>query len=355
MSLHVVHVVFSLDVGGQERVILDLARGLVDRGHRATVISLSEGGTLRSRFAGIPVETIDAGTGVNPSTIAKLARRFRALKPDVVHTHNRSPMIYAAPAAKLARVPRLVHTKHGRSDGGTAVTVLSRLYHRYVAVSEDTARVAIEKERVPAKLVTVIENGIDTRAFVPDPAARMRVRRELGVPPTACLVGTTGRMVVEKNYGLLIAAAAGVVGKDVRLVLVGDGPERAALERGVEPASAPYVAFLGMRHDIPALLSAFDVFALSSTTEGLPIAVIEAMAAGLPILATAVGGLPKVVTQGETGVLVPSENLGAYRAALHELTSDGDLRSRLGEAARTDAASRFSLDRVMDDYLAIYA
>lgn len=353
--MHVVHVVFSLDVGGQERVILDLARGLVERGHRTTVISLSPGGTLRERFAGIPVETLDAGQGFNPITITRLAKRLRELAPDVVHTHNRSPMIYGGPAAKLARVPRLVHTKHGRSDGGRAVMALCRLYDAYVAVSEDTAVVARDQERVPAKIVKVIPNGIDTRAFVPDPAARGRIRAELKIPPTACLVGTAGRLVPEKNYGLLLAAGKGVLGDDVRLVLVGDGPERDALKALVDPSIAKYVHWLGIRHDIPALLSAFDLFALSSKTEGLPIAVIEAMAAGLPILCTSVGGLPKVVRHGETGMLVPSEDEAAYRTALRDLAHDATKRGVLGDAARVDATARFSLDRVMNDYLAIYA
>ncbi|MCX5747752.1 MAG: glycosyltransferase [Proteobacteria bacterium] len=353
--MHVVHVVFSLDVGGQERVILDLARGLVERGHRATVISLSEGGTLRPRFEGIPVETIASGTGLSPSTIPRLARRLRELRPDVVHTHNRSPMIYGGPAAKLARVPRLVHTKHGRSDGGRAVMVLSRLYDHYVCVSEDTAVVARTTEHVSAKIVSVIANGIDVRAFIPDAAARGRLRAELKIPPTACLVGTAGRLVPEKNYGLLLEAARGVLGPDVRLVIVGDGPERAALQAAVDPAIVDRVHWLGIRHDIPALLSAFDLFALSSTTEGLPIAVIEAMAAGLPILCTAVGGLPGVIRHGETGLLVPPSDVDAYRAALRELAGDPDRRQALGDAARADVAVRFSLDRVMDDYLRLYA
>lgn len=351
-QLHVVHVVFSLDVGGQERVILDLARGLVARGHRTTVISLTEGGTLRERFAGIPVETIASGQGFNPRTIARLARRLRELAPDVVHTHNRSPLIYGAPAAKLARVPRLVHTKHGRSDGGVAVRALAHLYDAYVAVSEDTARVARDTEHVPARLVRVIDNGIDVAQFVPDAGARGRVRKELGVAPDTCLIGSAGRLVPEKNYGLLLAAAAGALARgEAALAIAGDGPERDAL-RAQAPAG---VRWLGIRHDIPALLSAFDVFALSSATEGLPIAVIEAMAAGLPILCTAVGGLPKVVRDGATGRVIAAGDRAAYTAALDGLVADAGLRSTLGEAARADAATRFSLARVVDDYLTLYA
>jgi glycosyltransferase involved in cell wall biosynthesis len=344
-------VVFSLDVGGQERVILDLARGLVARGHRTTVISLSEGGTLRERFTGIPVETVASGKGFDPRTIARLASRLRALAPDVVHTHNRSPMIYGGPAAKLARVRRLVHTKHGRSNGGAAVRALSRLYDYYVAVSDDTAVMARETERVPEKIIRVIDNGIDVSQYKPDAGARGRIRAELKISPTACLIGSAGRLVPEKNYPLLLAAAAPLVANgSARLAIAGDGPEGPALR-----ASAPEVSWLGIRHDIPALLSAFDIFALSSATEGLPIAVIEAMAAGLPILCTAVGGLPKVVRHGETGLLAPAGDREAYSRLLGELVGDAARRSALGDAARADVARRFSLDRVVDDYLALYA
>lgn len=351
--MHVVHVVFSLDVGGQERVILDLARGLVARGHRTTVISLSEGGTLRQRFvdAGIPTETVASGKGFDPRTIARLAARLRELAPDVVHTHNRSPMIYGAPAAKLARVPRLVHTKHGRSDGGLAVRALAHLYDAYVAVSDDTAAVARDTEKVPAKLVHVIDNGIDVAQYAPDAGARGRIRAALKVSPQAVLIGSAGRLVPEKNYGLLLAASAPLVASGAAAVAIaGDGPERDALH-----AAGPHVTWLGIRHDIPALLAAFDIFALSSATEGLPIAVIEAMAAGLPIMCTAVGGLPKVIRHGETGLLAPAGDRETYATLLAELVHDAGRRGALGDAARADVARRFSLDRVVDDYLALYA
>jgi glycosyltransferase involved in cell wall biosynthesis len=352
--IHVVHVVFSLDVGGQERVILDLARGAIARGHRATVLSLSEGGTLRERFAGIPVETVASGTGFHPSTMLRVGARFRRLRPDVVHTHNRTPMIYGALAARALRVRRMIHTKHGASDGGREVGVLSRLYDQYVAVSEDSATIARDRERVPARLVRVIPNGIDVRGYQRDAVARRRVRSELGLSEGACLVGTVGRLVPEKNYGLLIDAMAELLGRDVHLAFAGGGPEADALQAQVPAAKRAFVHWLGIRHDIPALLSAFDVFALSSRTEGLPLAVIEAMAAGLPVACTAVGGLPKVVEAGVTGELVPAGDRAALARCLGELARDPARRERLGEAAQQAADARFSMERVVDDYLALY-
>ncbi len=347
--MHVVHVVFSLDVGGQERVILDLAQGAIERGHRATVISLSPGGTLRGRFAGIPVETVAKAEGFTPALIPRLARRFRALRPDVVHTHNASPLIYGAPAARAMLVRRVIHTKHGAADGGPAIRYVSRLADHYVAVSEDTARLAREQEHVPAAKVRVIANGIDVRRYARDDAARAKIRSELKLGDRAVLVGTVGRLVPEKNYGLLLDAMAPLLGPDVHLAFAGGGPEAEALR-----AQLPTAHWLGVRHDIPALLSAFDIFALSSRTEGLPLAVIEAMAAGLPVACTAVGGLPRVVDAGVTGELVEPGNLVALRACLERLVRDPARRAELGAAACAAAVARFSMDRVVDEYLELY-
>ena len=347
--MHVVHVVFSLDVGGQERVILDLAKGAVAHGHRATVISLSAGGTLRERFAGIPVETVEKAEGFTPGLALRLAARFRALRPDVVHTHNSSPLIYGGPAARALRVRRLVHTKHGASDGGRAIRYVSRLADHFVAVSEDTARVAREQEHVPAAKLRVIPNGIDIRSYDRDAAARARVRAELGLDDRAILVGSVGRLVPVKNYGLLIDAMAPLLGDHVHLAIAGGGEEAEALR-----AKSDRVHWLGVRHDIPALLSAFDVFAMSSHTEGLPLAVIEAMASSLPIACTAVGGLPRVIDSGVTGELVTPGDAVALRACLDRLVRDPARRAQLGAAARGAAVARFSMDRVVDEYLALY-
>ena len=353
--MHVVQVVFSLDVGGQERVVLDLARGLIARGHRATVISLSEGGTLRPQFAGIPIETIAAPPGLSPSVALRLAAAFHRLRPDVVHTHNRTPRIYGGLAARMARVPRVIHTKHNGKDGGVAVRVLSHLYDSYIAVSDDTAHVARDVEHVPDRRLHVIANGIDVDGYTRDPGARARIRGELGVGDDVCLIGTVGRLVPEKNYELLLAAVRGVLDDRVRLAFVGDGPESAALHAAADPAIRDRVYWLGVRHDIPALLSAFDVFALSSRTEGLPLSVLEAMASQLPVVATAVGGVAKLVHDGVSGVLVTPGDVAGYHDAIDKLAHDPAYRRALGQAARDEAQAEFSVNRVVDDYLAVYA
>ena len=359
--MHVVHVVSSLEVGGQERVVLDLARGIVRAGHKASVVSLSRGGRLKSDFGMIPVFSVSRRSGgLDPAVWPKLVRALGRLSPDVVHTHNPPALMYGAPAAALLRVPRLVHTKHGvnpveRWRSVLARRALVRLYDEYVAVSDATAEVARRVEGVPEDKLTVIANGIDVQAFTRSEADRARVRRGLGLSQDMLVVGSVGRLSPEKNYPLLLRATAELLGPEVRLVLVGDGPERERLSALVAPHVRPFVHFAGMQHDVAAWLSAFDVFALSSYTEGLPLVVPEAMAASLPVVCTAVGGLPGVIADGISGLLVPSGDATAFAEALRALVGSPAARIRYGAAGRDAVERRFSLARVVDAYAELYA
>jgi glycosyltransferase involved in cell wall biosynthesis len=179
------------------------------------------------------------------------------------------------------------------------------------------------------------------------------VRAELGVPPEAVLVGTVGRLVGEKDVPLLVRALAPELGPDLRLAIVGEGAARKEIERAIDPGTRPFVTLTGRRTDVPALLSAFDVFALSSRTEGLPLVVPEAMASALPVVATAVGGLPGIVPK-EVGALVPHGDERALRAAVLELACDREQREGKGRAARAYAHERFSIDRMTRDYERLY-
>lgn len=357
--MHVLHVVSSLEIGGQERMLLDLARGLRDRGHRVTVLSLAHGGALTRAFGTIPVISIHRRGGVEPSLVWAIAGLLERLRADVVHTHNPAALIYAAPAARWARVRRLVHTKHGanppRSRADLAIRrAVLRLCDAYVAVSEPTADVARRLDRVPKGMLHVIPNGIDVGAFAHNRLNRRTIREQLGIPHGALVVGTVGRLAVEKAHRFLVAAMRPLLGPDTHLVIVGEGPERPRIEEAITSDVRPFVHLPGARNDIPAVLSAFDLFVLSSSTEGLPLAVPEAMAAGLPVVSTSVGGLPTVVEDGRTGRLVPYGDEDALRSAIGELLRDETKRAAYGRAALEQARSRFSLDRVVSAYEALY-
>jgi glycosyltransferase involved in cell wall biosynthesis len=309
--------------------------------------------------------------GVDAALWLKLATALRRRRADIVHTHNPPPLIYGAPASRLARA-RCVHTKHGANAMAGRRRLLARAAARFcdafVAVSATTEAEARRDGDVDPRKLSTIENGIDLSRFVPSDderrATRAAVRAELGLPADAFVVGTVGRLVREKNQPLLVRAMAPLVSAHARLVVVGDGPERPALEaaRAELGERARFVHALGARGDVPRLLTAFDVFALSSDSEGLPLVVIEAMAAALPVVSTAVGGIPAVIVDtrdgkngaAATGFLAPRGDAAALGAALERLAATPSLGVSCGEEGRRRALARYSADRMVNDYFAIY-
>jgi len=358
--LSIVHVLSSYGVGGQERVALDLAIGQKARGHRVGVISLAPApdGAMAAEFAaaGIEVDRVPKKAGLDPTLVPRLSRALRAWRAEIVHTHNPLPLIYGAPAARLVGA-RAIHTKHGVNPGSRGHRMLRRaaaqLVHAFVAVSDTTAAQAREQKDAPLSKLHTIPNGIRLDRYAPNEAARARARLELKLGD-AWVVGTVGRLDQYKNQALLVRAMAPLLSSRVRLVIVGDGDARSEVEAAVAALPEPqWVVLTGRRMDVPDLVHAFDVFALSSKTEGLPLVVPEAMAAGLPIVATAVGGLPSVIDPRVTGLLVPVDE-AALRGALAELERDRDFARAMGAKARATALERYSYDRMVDAYLGLY-
>lgn len=361
---HVAHVLSSFGMGGQERVAFDLAVGQLRAGWRVSAVSLAPApdGPLAAEFqaAGVNVGRVAREhEGVEPSLVLRLARWLRDQHVDLVHTHNRMALTYGAPAGRLARA-RVVHTKHGKNPRGGKRLLLGnaagRLVHAFVAVSDETAAVARRRYEVPLRRLSVIDNGIDLSRFHPDPGARVRVREELGIPAEACVIGTVARIAPEKNHARMLRATAPLLGQETRLVIAGDGPLLEDLRaQAVELGITDHAHLLGVRRDVPALLNAFDIFAMSSETEGLPLVVLEAMASGLPIVSTNVGGIPNVVDEGRTGFLVPTSDEAGFRDRLAALVQDAALRRDVGARAREVAITKFSAERMQRDYLDLYA
>jgi glycosyltransferase involved in cell wall biosynthesis len=375
--MRVAHVIGSFGVGGGERVALDLAAGQRARGADVVAVSLEEpeGGAMAAEYGARGVEIVRVAKrpgGLDATLIPRLAWTLRRRGVDIVHTHNPPPLIYGAPAARLAGA-RCVHTKHGANEMRGRRRLLARaaahFCDAFVAVSATTAEQARANGDVAADKLQTIENGIDLSRFAASAAqklaARAAMRAELDLPADAFVVGTVGRLVREKNQPLLVQALAPYLSAQLRLVVVGDGAEKPALEAAVAQLGerAQWVLRLGARSDVPRLLGAFDVFALSSDSEGLPLVIVEAMAAALQVVSTAVGGIPSVIVDGNgaydadrppTGFLVPRGDAAALGARLSHLATNSTLGLLCGEEGRRRALARYSAQRMVDDYFAVY-
>ena len=332
-----------------------LAEALRARGHEVVVVPLVPGGALESRFAPGVVKPVPRKEGRDPLLVVRLASLVRAERPDAVHTHNDSPMVYGAPAAWLAGVRRVVHTKHGAkapARNQALRAAIARGLRAYVGVSAETSERAVRDLGIPAHKVVTIPNGIPTRDFGPDPGARASIRTDLGIEADAFVVGTLGRLEPEKNPLLLLAAMEPLLAAGAHLVYVGDGSERSALASAIARRGTPRVHLVGARNDTARLLAAMDVFALSSRIEGLPLALVEAMATELPVVATDVGGIREATA--ETAVIVAPGDEPALRDALVALRDDAGRRAALGKAAAARARAVYDFERVVDRYLELY-
>ena len=334
--IRVLHVVETMEVGGMERMIATLCRAADSERFEMQVLVTRRRGALGEALAaeGIHVGCAGVkGTGTDYFALRRLLPHIRGFRPDVVHTHATHALVYGGIAAAVCRVPRLVHTEHGRVFPDKphlmmAERWLSRALVTYVTVSESLADAVNRFERVPRNRITVIPNGVSDLS--PVDGAKVRALREAFVEGRqGPVIGAVARLVWEKGLNFLLGAWAKQQQKRSgerfgTLVIAGDGPERENLERlAANLGITESVRFLGTVTDIGSFYRVLDGFVLSSVSEGLPMAILEAMAAGLPIIATRVGAIPEALGEGTAGVLVnPSdeialaEELGSLIAAL---------------------------------------
>jgi glycosyltransferase involved in cell wall biosynthesis len=362
--LTIAHVLSSFSMGGQERIALDLARQQVAAGHRVLVYSLIDdpNGAMVAAFQAAGARTDNTpklGPSFDPTLAVRLSRRLTREKVDIVHTHNPRALVYGAPAAALSGIS-CIHTKHGINPDPSRRMWLRRaastMVNAYVAVTPTLARLAISRGECEPTQLRVVPNGIDTARFRPDLEARRRIRAELGIPEGAWVAGTVGRLATEKNQSLLIDAISPMLDPRRHLVIVGDGPARDALHAQAQGTMRPnLVHFTGARDDVEALLSAMDVFVLTSQSEGLPLVLLEAMAAGLPVLSTSVGGVPDLVEHEKTGYLAPAGDRVALTSRLIWLSGRPQAALDTATAARAQVLERHTLQHMANSYEALYA
>lgn len=354
--MRIAHLVETLEVGGLERLAVDLAEKQNANGHSARIYCIFEPGALagEAEQAGVPVVPFNKPKGFSSGTIRRIAAHMKNDGIQIVHSHNAVVHHYGVGGALLARVPVVVNTQHG--FGNLSRPREARLFrtvlpwtNAVVLVSEDLRKVCISNRRIPAWKSVVIHNGIPVSKFANKRASPGSHRPHLRF-------GTVGRMVPPKNHGMLIEAFAKVLEAipQAELHMMGDGPLREQLERRITELSLSTSVHLhGLSFGVADFLSTLDVFVLSSSTEGLPVVILEAMAAGLPIVSTRVGGVPEAAPEQEVAWYSPIGDCNSLAAQMCEAAKSPELALR-GEAANRLAIERFSIEAMADGYNELY-
>lgn len=365
----IAHVLFSLDYGGLENGVVNVVNGLDAEAFRHAIISLTTVQDIRSRIrrADVEIHALQKRPGNDPATYLRLFRLLRRLRPSVVHSRNIGT-IDTAPVARLAGVPRCIHGEHGWDvfdPGGTRrkYRAMRRLsspaINRFVAVSAELEQWLVATVGIPAAKVQRICNGVDTERFKPPSGERPRTLLADRFPPDALVIGTVTRFSAIKDplnlARAFLEARTAAGGERLRLVMIGDGALRGEALALLAAAGVAADAWLpGSRDDIPELLRELDVFVLGSLREGISNTILEAMATGLPVIATATGGNGELVVPEVSGMLVPAGNATALARAMLRYAHEDGLRHAHAEAARARAVREFSLERMLADYATLY-
>jgi glycosyltransferase involved in cell wall biosynthesis len=377
--VRVLRVIARLNVGGPALHVTYLARGLAERGYETTLVAGDvargeESMAFVADQAGVEVVRLPGlSRALSPlrdiAAAWRIARIVRQARPDVVHTHTAKAGAVGRVGALLSGCrPVIVHTFHGHvlrgyfGHGGTLVfraieTALARFTDRLVAVSPEVRDELVRLRVAPERKFSVVRLGIELESRVRFDGDAAEVRRRHGIPAEKFVVGWFGRMTAVKRTEDLLTALTGLRerGVDALLVLVGDGDDRSHLEqRAHDLGIARSCLFLGYQEDVAAWFAVCDAVILTSANEGTPVTIIEALAAGRPVVATKVGGVPDVVEEGETGFLVRMADTHAMAERLEVLARDPARRAEMGRLGRERVLARYSVERLVEDVDALY-
>jgi sugar transferase (PEP-CTERM/EpsH1 system associated) len=366
--LRVLHVLNRLATGGTENIVLKLVGGLSESTfeHRFAALRGMDPALDRLKIPGGALLLEGKEDSGYEFLVLRLARIMRAYRPHIVHSRNWGA-IEAIPAARLAGVPVAIHSEHGYELDMLGGLPKRRRIFRRAAYSMADAVFTVTRELrnyhaqqawFSAKRIRVIYNGVDTQRFSPRPELRASLRKRFGLPENRFVVGTVGRTVAIKDHPTLLRAVEIMANKgiDVHALLVGSGPELERNQQIVEasPALAGRVTFVPSCDQVPDLLNTMDAFALTSISEGMSNTLLEAMATGLPVISTAVGGNPEVVVEDVSGWLFRPRDAETLSSRLALVASQQDLRQRCGAAARERVIERFSLAHMLEEYSQLY-
>lgn len=367
----IAHVLFRLGTGGLENGVVNLINHLPDDKFRHAVICMTDYTDFRKRITNddVQVYCLNKKPGKDFAVYLRLWRLLRTIKPDILHTRNLSAL-EAQLSGLLAGVKHRIHGEHGRDiddvDGTNPRYVFLRklfrpLVHRYIPMSKDLENWLVRQIQVPHHKITQLYNGVDLNRFTLSHEKPQELLPPSFRTPGLKLIGTVGRLDPVKDQITLVAAFIHLLStypelKDkVRLVLVGAGGLQEKLSSMVQAADLiGWVWFAGDRSDVADLMRTLDIFVLPSINEGISNTILEAMASGLPVIATDVGGNPELVVDHETGILVPKQNPAAMSNAIKHYLDNPELIIAHGQAGRSRCESVFSLNRMVGDYARVY-
>jgi sugar transferase (PEP-CTERM/EpsH1 system associated) len=369
MSTRILHVVDNLGKGGLENGLVNVIQHSDPSRFEHVVYAIRQLGPNAERLAEIGVRVICQGKRDTDSQIQipRLVHAIRAIRPDIVHSRNWAA-VEAVIAGRWVGSCKLVHSEHGLEADANAGEPRRRVWFRRLAyemadrvlsVSYQLRDLHSRRTGFNADRITVIHNGVDRERFFPDPVARVRVREELGLSENDFCIGCVGNFFPVKGHITALQAMDGLAGgeKNWRLLLIGDGPERSNLEAFVNsrPQWAKHVSFLGVSHRVPEMMNALDVYVLPSIAEGISNSLLEAMATGLPVIATETGGNPEVIADEHSGLLFPVGDAGRLTEHLLVLVRERERRMRLAQSALRRVREEFSLEAMIGKYEHLYA
>ena len=363
-QLRILQLIDSLKVGGAEILLRDLVFHLHESGQHVHV-GFSTPGPLQKSLEEMQVSMthLPRFARIDPFLFWGMCRLILRERPDIVHTHLFKSDFHGRLAARICKVPVVISTAHNNDSWaqrfplGNLYGLTTHMADRVIAVSEEVREHQIRYTHTPPEKIITIKSGVDVKKFECQHNEGLRIRTEFGLSPSTPLIGIVGRLQPQKDHATFLRAARSISDAlpDARFLIVGDGPLRDDLTNQARTLNLlPSVIFCGIRQDIPAILSALDLLVFSSKWEGLPVALMEGMAAGKPIVSTNVGGISGVVIENETAILVPPNDPVALANACLRILQDRSLAQRFGNAGLARIREKYSLNAMLHNTQNLY-
>ena len=364
MKINILYVIWSLEVGGAERIVISLAKYINKDKYNPIVCCLNHKGVLAEELdeIGIKVLALDKKPGIDLSIIPKLIKIFKEHRIQIVHTHLWTSDFWGRIAAKFAGVPVIVSTAHNVDFWKPKIFLfidrfLTRFSDRIIAVSEEVKNFYIKTAKLPEEKIVTVYNGIELAKFDATAVNRLEKIKEFNFNTSDKIIGIIGRLVEQKGqaYFLEMMLILKQNYPNIKSLVIGDGPLKENLIRKTKELHLEEnVIFTGLRNDVADLLKAIDILVSSSTYEGLPMILLEAMAAAKPIVATRVGGNPEIIDEGKTGFLVPAKDPQALANRVSALLNNSEYAQRIGKSAQEKVHNLYSIEKMLQDTENIY-